>query len=150
MLELEYRVENAGWALASIRYEERTVEMTVSYLHDTLRDLAESTLHIIKGGYAARIVFIDEPGEHQIRIKRVNDEELEFSVLWFDDWESWGMYPSDKYQIMLEGICTVSRLKHQVTKILCNIYEKIGEEKYLELWGEHEFPTDLYKELDAA
>ena len=55
---------------------------------------------------------------------------------------------SDK--LIIEGICSIHRLKHQVTNILWNIFKNIGEKKYLELWVEHKFPTKLYKELNNA
>jgi hypothetical protein len=150
VLEIEYEVQEAGWALAKVRNDNAEVEMTTSYLHDSLKELAEVALYFVKGGNAAKVVFMDEPGEHQIWLERINDKELKYTVVWYDDWESWEMYPSDKYKTLLKGICTDKRLKHQVTNILWGIYENLGEDKYLELWGEHKFPTELYQELNAA
>ena len=150
MLEIGYEVQKAGWALAKAKDDNVVVEMTTSYLHDTLKELAEVALYFAKGGKTAKVVFMDEPGEHQIWLERINDKDLKYTIVWYDDWESWGMHPSDEYKVLLEGICTDSRLKHQVTNILWNISENIGEEKYLELWGEHKFPTEIYKELNAA
>jgi hypothetical protein len=150
VLEIDYRVERAGWALAKISDGEETIEMAASYLHDTLKELAESTLQIINGTKNARVVFMDEPGEYQFKLERSSNEDIKFCVYWFDDWESWGMHPSDKFKEVLSGICTIKRLKQQVTNVLWNIQKNMGEEKYKELWCKHEFPSELYKKLNAA
>ena len=150
MFELDYIVEKAGWAVAKASYEGVDIEMSVSYLHDSLKELAETTLQMVNGGNSAKVVFMDEPGEHQIIFKKQNAEEIQFTIRWYDGYESEGTYPSEKYKTILEGTCTLSRLKHQVTNILWNILESLGEDRYLELWGEHEFPKDLYKKLNTA
>lgn len=150
MLKLEYEVQEHGWALAKISNEYKSVLATVSYLHDTLAELTESTLCLVRGSTEAKVVFMDEPGEYQLKLKKIDALKIEYKVLWFDDWESWGMHPSDKFEEVLSGICTVKRLKQQVTTVLWKIYKDLGEEKYKQLWCEHDFPTELYQKLNAA
>lgn len=150
MLELEYELNEAGWARARVRDDDVAIEMAVSYLHDSLKDLAEAALSLANGGKTGRAVFMDEPGEHQIWLERIDDENLKYTVVWYADWESWGMHPSDTYRLLCEGSCTVSHFRQQVADLLWKIYMDVGEEKYEELWGAHKFPSELFEELMDA
>jgi hypothetical protein len=147
---IKYELEDAGWAQASIDFQGDSVQMTASYLHDTLRELAEAAISIVNGAKTARVVFMDEPGEHQLLLCRLSDDKIEFEVRWFDDWESWGMLPADKYDVRLQGSTTIRRFRHEVLNVLWKIFEEYGAENYKEKWIEHEFPLNKYEELKEA
>jgi len=150
MISIRYTVQGAGWAVATISNGHETVEAEVSYLHDTLHELSDSTLQLINGSSEARVVFMDEPGEYQLRLNKVSQCEILYSVLWFDDWESWAKHPSDSFRDVLNGTCTIDSLQHQVATVLREILETLGDRRYEELWCEHEFPIELYYKLVAA
>ncbi|MCP3923769.1 MAG: hypothetical protein GY714_14400 [Desulfobacterales bacterium] len=75
------------------------------------------------------------------------EENLVFEIRWFEDWASWNMYPADKYKVILSGITTLNRVTGEIITALKNIYETHGLEKYKELWVEHEFPINEFKQL---
>jgi hypothetical protein len=150
VFSLEYKIEGGGWAYARITNHSKSISLRTSYLNDTLKELAEAALCLAGQGTSAKVVFMDEPGEHQVFFEKDHNHEINYAVRWFDDWESRGMHPSDQFETLLKGTCSISRMKHQVTNVLWDLYTNLGEVKYLELWGEHPFPTELYKQLEKA
>lgn len=46
MLSLNYILKNAGWAVLEISNEEETLSIDISYLHDSLKNLAESAIDL--------------------------------------------------------------------------------------------------------
>ncbi|MBE9102674.1 hypothetical protein [Vacuolonema iberomarrocanum] len=145
---LQYELHGAGWATASVE-QVHTVAMTVSYLHDSLRQLAESAIALERHAKQSKVIFMSEPGEHQLCLTRGGVNELDYQIRWYDDWESWGMHPTDQYQVVLSGKVSVMRYREQVAKVLHNIYDGIGTDRYKELWVEHDFPTNEYRTLNT-
>ena len=148
-LSIEYIVDKAGWAQAIISNGEGEVNITVSYLNNSLLELAQMALCLKNGGKEARVIFMDEPGEHQFQVI-TNGEEANYEVLWYSDWESWGLRKKKEFHSVLKGVTTVQRIVHQITQVLWRIHENIGPEKYKELWVEHEFPVQEFKVLSNA
>lgn len=147
---LNYKLEDAGWAIASVAFEGNTVDMRVSYLHDTLRELAEAAISLVNGAVDARVLLIDEPGEHQLYLERAANDDLRFEIRWYEDWASWGMHSSKKYELRLKGTTSVRRFRHEVLNVLWNLNQDYGPAKYKEMWLKHEFPTVLYAQLEKS
>lgn len=148
-LNIEYRVEDHGWAIVTFSYGDEKVEYAVSYLHDSLKDLALLARDVKKGKESSRAVFMDEPGEIQFKVSS-KDNNLSFQVLAYKDWQSWGMDNEENGELLMNGYTSPNRIIHQVNSILRKIHEEIGPEKYKQLWVEHEFPIELYRELADA
>jgi putative exporter of polyketide antibiotics len=70
-LSISYIVEDAGWAQITISDGEGEIVNDVSYLHDSLRDLAELAIEMRSGAKTAKAIFMDEPGELQLVVSRV-------------------------------------------------------------------------------
>jgi hypothetical protein len=141
-----YQLEGAGWAVARIQDGTKFIDATVSYLHDSLRELAEAAIALARGAEHARVVFMDEPGETQLIISR-SGQELSFEARWFDDWNSWGMHPAEKFQVVLSGRTTVARFVGEVRKAIEALLEEHGIEGYKAKWIEAEFPKELLADL---
>ena len=90
-MRFNYKVFDAGWAMMKITCGKDYVELTASYLHDSLRDLASAVLALIDGAREATAIFMDESGEHHVNFRRVGDEDIDIEVLWYSDWKSWGL-----------------------------------------------------------
>lgn len=142
---IAYEVKNHGWAEVSISFEEISVVRVVSYLHDSLLDLARMALNLLDGSANATAVFMDEPGELQLHVD-CKSEVAHFVVRGYRDWASWGMWNTDDFEILLEGTCSRSRIVRQIMDLLWKIYEEIGPEEYRDRWG-HEFPIDDFESL---
>ncbi|MBI1324164.1 hypothetical protein GC170_13400 [bacterium] len=142
---IDYEVKHHGWAEVSISFEGKSVVREVSYLHDSLLDLARMARNLREGLSNATAVFMDEPGELQLHID-CKSEVANFVVRGYPDWASWGMWNADDFEILLEGSCSRLRIVRQITNSLWRIYEVIGPEEYRQSWG-HEFPTDDFDSL---
>ncbi|APB34772.1 hypothetical protein GlitD10_2436 [Gloeomargarita lithophora Alchichica-D10] len=121
--------------------------MTVSYLHDSLEQLAEAILQLESGQAEAAVIFMSEPGEHHFVLRQVGGNDVAVEVRWFDDWASWDIYPSDQYLVAAAGTAPFSVVKEQVIMALERILAQHGVQGYKELWVEHEFPVALYERL---
>ena len=49
-MQLDYELHDAGWAEVRITEDNQTVRVTVSYLHDSLRELVSAVLQLHAGG----------------------------------------------------------------------------------------------------
>lgn len=66
MFRCSYILDGTGWATVSVSENDRQVDMTASYLHDSLRELSQAALDLCDGNSAVTVVFMDEPGEHHL------------------------------------------------------------------------------------
>lgn len=145
MISIEYTVLDAGWAIIEISNGDKNVKICASYLHDSLKDLAESAIEI-QYKKAKYIVFMDEPGEHQLLLK-LNNNEIEFTLIWYEQWASSHLTGPEKCIEILKGKTTLTKYINEVRRNLLKIYNTLGEKGYLEKWCKHEFPLDEYLKL---
>jgi len=146
MLEIEYIVEDAGWADCRINNGETVTECNVSYLHDTLLELAQSAIKI-QNRKNVSVVFMSEPGEHQLILNRINETDIDFELRWYSDWASLGMYDENDFEIMQSGKTTVAKYVNQIRNLMLKIMDEIGAELYNEKWVSHEFPIAEFNQL---
>ena len=99
-MRLSYDLEDAGWATVTVECGEQKVQMTASYLHDSLRELVSAARALVSNVTESTVVFMDEPGEHQMVLRRISDEEVDLEILWYDDWQSWKCMMMDQV-----GVC---------------------------------------------
>ena len=122
--------------------------MAISYLHDTLKDLSSAVLTILRGAAEVKVIFMDEPGEHLLRIRRVDEPIVSLEVWWFNGWQSWGMATSEPI-LRLSCVTRLAHLRGQVLSALESIWQNHGAAGYLEKWCEHEFPIEEFRQLQA-
>ena len=142
---IKYELSGSGWADAQIGEEGSLIDVTVSYLHDSLKELAEAAIKLKSGALSSTVVFMDEPGEHQLVIERVDDQKIDCELRWYDHWASWNMCPKDQYRVIYKANSDLHSFVMQVQDILEEIYLTIGIDEYKRQWVEHEFPM---KELE--
>ena len=85
-----YALSGAGWATFSFRVDAEPMAFAVSYLHDSLGDLARMGVDLVKGTQSTTAVFMDEPGEVQLVVTG-DKGDLSFELRSYADWASWGM-----------------------------------------------------------
>ncbi|MEO0423151.1 MAG: hypothetical protein AAF184_12490 [Pseudomonadota bacterium] len=141
-LTIDYVLDGTGWATAVWDHGTR-VEMTASYLHDSLDELAESVL-VLRRSSEMKVSFFDEPGEHQVVLHR-EGEVLSYSIRWFHDWVEWGLCSPDRFRVVAEGTVLFARYSQQVSSVLYRLLREHGEDGYRSKWVEHPFPIDKYK-----
>ena len=74
LFTFSYLLKSAGWADASLRASGCSVDMGVSYLTDSLRDLLGAVNSILGGASASTASWWNEPGELTWRFERVGGE----------------------------------------------------------------------------
>ncbi len=147
---LEYTLHNAGWAEARIGSGQAYVNMTVSDLHDSLRELAKAVLQLQGGANEALVIFMDEPGEHHLIFEMIPDNHVRVEVRWYDDWASWGITPGHQYEVVFEATTLVKEVVGQVLGILESLLREHGEVGYKQKWLGHDFPTSEYEQLKVG
>ena len=148
-MKFDYILHEGGWATANISCGDLTAEMAVSYLHDTLDDLSDAVLAIMDGAREAAAIFMDEPGEHRLVIRRVSETDVALELRWYKDWASWGL-GSCEYEIVLCCSTRIVHLRGQVLSALKALLDEHGAAGYKERWVEHDFPFERLRQLQAA
>lgn len=146
MISIKYELENAGWATVTIGNGTSQERFGVSYLHDSLKELAVSAIKI-KDKTDQSVIFMEEPGEIQLLLKRSEETKLNFELRWYKDWASWNMISENDYEVIMTGETTIPTYTNQVRSVLMKIYNEIGPKLYKDKWIEHEFPITEYEEL---
>ena len=141
-------LEESGWATVTVECGTERVEMAASYLHYTLRNLA-SAVRDLSTTESQSVVFMDEPGEHHLLLRRVGDSIVELEVLWFEDWKSWNLAAGPPMR-KLAGSAPLPEVRNQVISELSRLLKENGEEGYRKKWIEHDFPIEELRALEAA
>jgi hypothetical protein len=149
-LRVEYEVGEAGWATCRVAFDEQGVAMTASYLHDSLDQLCDVVASVAAGARTGTVVFMDEPGEHQMILERVGDADVAVQVVWHDDWASWGSGPPSGGRLVLQGTTTIAHLRGQTYAAARHILESLGRQEYRRRWTEHDFPDAAFIRLKNA
>ena len=150
---LTYELHEHGWATATLSDNDVSIDMTASYLHDSLRELANAAYQVSRGTTERIVVFMDEPGEHQLTIARLDDDNCTYAVDWYDDWHSWGIktvgsgYPTR----VAEGVVSARRFVQQVHTVMWTLFHTHGTDGYKLRWGERDFPVDeMWRLVDPS
>ena len=144
-----YEVGKAGWATLKFSTPEEDLVCAVSYLHDSLGDLAAMALALAKGAHRAAAVFMDEPGEVHLSMEGDRDT-LSYELRQYADWASWGITAMDDYEVLARGQVAREDVVRSVYRVLDCIYCGMGVEEYRKRWLEHEFPLRDYQSLGSA
>ena len=146
MLHLNYLLQNAGWAILEISNGDKLVKLNVSYLHDSLKSLADSA-YDLKNKTEKKVIFMDEPGEHWLILRKKENNEIEYQLRWYKEWASFNFINEDKFETILTGSTTLAKFTNQVIRNLKEIYEEFGLKEYKEKWKNNEFPFTEYQKL---
>lgn len=146
MIQIEYKINGAGWAIGKIGNGQKLAEFSVSYLRDSLKELAESAIEIRAKEHKS-VVFMDEPGEHVLILNRKENNLIHYELRWYQDWWSWNLIDESNYQLILEGQTTVPKYVNQVRNVLNRIMSELGPKEYRKQWMEHDFPLAEFEKL---
>lgn len=146
---IAYQLHNAGWAELSFRAEPQTLSFAVSYLHDSLGDLASMGLALQKNATRAEAVFMGEPGE-MILVVTGTKESLQYEMREYRDWSSWGIVAVDDHEVVARGEIGRAELVRNIHAVLQHLHIEVGPKRYRELWVEHDFPLKDYESLSIA
>lgn len=140
----------AGWAECRIYTTERSLRMGVSYLRDSLRELAAAALALHAGADRATVIFMAEPGEHQLLLRQSEDNSLIAEIRRYRDWASWGFTSPRDYETVLKATTSVDAFLEQVKESIEYLHWRYGVAEYKARWIEHDFPREELQRLRAA
>jgi hypothetical protein len=148
-ITLNYLLGHSGWADFVISNGTAVAEGPVSYLHDSLLDLANAAVALLSDSPQPQLVlFMGEPGEHRLLLTPLNASLLNVEVRSYDDDCVNGELQSDAdYEVMLQADCTPTEFGVEVERNLKKIWLENGPLGYEEKWLEHKFPTKAYETL---
>ena len=146
-MKFTYQLDGAGWATATIADDGRHRDMTVSYLSDSLYDMAQAAICLLEGADSVRFSFDDEPGEHRCIVTRSSDTDAQIRVLWFD--ELWSNLPDERGSEVFTSVCTIARFSGEVLSCLQRLLADHGVDGYKKLWVGHDFPSEKFERLRA-
>ena len=148
-LTVNYNLGNHGWAELHMCLGRDRVSMAVSYLHDTLAELITAANLMLKGAPDAKVIAMDEPGEHLVHLQSNDALHLSIEVRWFKDWASWNIITEKEFEVVFLCRETILNFSTEVFNNATRILEKHGVEGYKEKWIENDFPIDEYKRLKS-
>jgi len=146
MIQIEYKIDGAGWADGKIGNGKKQVKFAISYLHDSLKELAESAIEIREKDFKS-VVFMDEPGEHVLILNRKAENLIDYELRWYKDWWSWNLIDESNFELVFIGQTTIPKYVNQVKNVLNGIFTELGPEGYRKKWVEHDFPTAEFEKL---
>lgn len=141
MFKFEFTLDRAGWAEARIITDSGTWSNAVSYAIDSPRELAEAVLSLLNRAKSAKVAFINEPGEHQLRLERRKGEQLRAVVTWHDD-----VFSKSTGEIVLEAETNMAQIHREVLRMLAALLRDMEANEYKRRWG-HPFPHDAFEKL---
>ncbi len=140
-MKVEYELKGAGWALATIVTKTEEISVTVSYICDSLAELANAAFGLGTGANKAVVVFMDEPGEHQLILEKTDAETAQATLCWYDD----SRKPVQE-ETLLETTVKIKRFQHDVLFLMDNLLREHGLAGYKEKWHK-DFPVWSYERL---
>jgi hypothetical protein len=148
-MRLHYDLRDAGWATVTVECgDQRGRDDCVVPARFAPRPSFRGS-RVGEGWNRSDGCLMDEPGEHQLALRRINDKDVELEIMWYDDWRSWKMHDGPGRR-RLSGKTTVAHVRGQMLSELRRLLHENGEAGYLERWGEHPFPIAEMLDLEEA
>jgi hypothetical protein len=147
-IEFDYIIENGGGAVAKLSARNFQKEFDASFLHNSLASIIYAAIGLLTDKTRITIPFFSEPGEHQIVIEKIDDDNIEQELRWYDDYASWNMIDPNKYKSLYKGKTTLKSFIINAYNSAKRIINENGMEGYAEKWR-RAFPIDDFKRLES-
>jgi hypothetical protein len=146
-MQVRLNLEGHGWLTLSLAHGEQEVELVASYLRDTPRELLEALARLLRGGSEERIVFLQEPGEWLLRLRKLPGGLLRIEV--YGPSED-GPIPEPLGEPVFRQTEPVERFAARVLGEFSRLLREGGEDEYARRWGLAPFPRRAYEALTSA
>ncbi|HEX8209401.1 MAG TPA: hypothetical protein VF584_04360 [Longimicrobium sp.] len=142
-MHLRYDLHEHGWATVTLRKGSTNVSFPASYISDPLRDLALQTLALLRSEPVERVVFMEEPGQHDLRLERIGPEDVDVSVEWHEDHDR---RACGRGKVVFRARTSVRRFAEQVSAELERLWSEHGADGYRARWMS-DFPEREHRNL---
>jgi hypothetical protein len=144
-VNVSYKLTGSGWAECVLNVDGQLITMTASYLSHALENILQATIEIVKGNPEARASFDEEPGEYRWLFKRINEQQVNVKILWFD--ELWNNEPDENGQLNFEANCRLRTFAGAILSASQQVLLENGLAGYKNKWHEHDFPVSAQNDL---
>ncbi len=148
-LRINYNLADHGWADVHMNHGHQSVDMTVSYLHDTLAEFITAANLLLKGAPDAKVIAMDEPGEHLVHLTSPDRASLVIEIRWFKDRASWDLVTEKEFEVVFKCDDTILNFSTGIFNNAKRILDKHGMQGYKEKWIKHDFPMGEYNRLKS-
>jgi hypothetical protein len=145
----DYRLEGAGWATVTLRLrpDAEALALRVSYLHDSLRELASAILALDSDSRELAVCFVEEPGVHRLHMRRPDAEQLELEVRYLERIP--GLRSTGEPMVVVDrGTLRWRTFRGCVVSVLQRLWREHGAEGYAVLWRTAPFPVAELRALE--
>jgi hypothetical protein len=104
---------------------------------------------LLKGAPDAKVIAMDEPGEHLIYLQSLDAKTVVIEIRWFKDRASRNMITEKEFEVVFKCHDTILNFSTEIFNTANGILDKHGMEGYKEKWIEHDFPIDKYNRLKS-
>ena len=146
----DYELRRAGWATATFCLGAAPVAVAVSYLHDSLRDMARALLGLDASPDEVAGFFVDEPGTVVLVMRRPDDHALDLELFRFQDWISqWPPRREERPESLGSARHRWRTFRGGVMPVLQRLLRVHRTAGYLKLWAAHPFPIEELRVLES-
>ena len=135
-----------GWTGLRFSRGNERVEIQFSHVTDAPRQLLEALAALLRGAAEAEVVFLQEPGEVVLALKRLPGDLLHLKVFRGEDWGR--ADPSGPEPVFREKV-PLPRFASQVLTEFDRVLREHGEAGYRQALRLYDFPTAAYNEVRA-
>ncbi len=144
-LSITYGLTGTGWAECKISDDQNACAITASYLSDALFNLILAANAVIRRFPCVIFSFDEEPGEYRWVIFSPRLNEIDISILSFD--ELWGDKPNADGKLLFRTVCLPEAFANAVHAAAGTLLATHGEAGYFQKWSEHPFPKNQFEDL---
>lgn len=147
-IEFDYKLIGRGLALGKLNARDFSVEFYASQIYDSLNYIVNGIINLLTDRDRIVIPFFNEPGEHQLIIKIIDNLKVEIELRWFED-DVTAFFPFDStsgYETIFKGETTIKSFILNAFDSITRILDENGIEGYKDKWG-RDFPIEDYNQL---
>ena len=143
-MQTQFLLHRSGWAdLILVNGPER-VEIPISYLTDSPRELLAALRAVLRHGGESSVVFVDELGETILVLRALPGDLVQLKVYrGNDEGEAAGTAPVFRHKLPLSKFAT------QVVQEFARLLRDHGEAGYRARWTLYDFPRQEFDDVRA-
>lgn len=151
MFKLQYKLDDHGWAEVRIQLGKYVAEATVSFLEDTLGDLASETQFVLNAEVAAtmglcrrkEVLFEEERSRFKLTIKQPGAGLVRLKLAR----ETGTGQEASRWYTKAEVDVPLKDFAREIERVLADIYLTHGLKGYKARWVAHDFPFHVWLAL---
>jgi hypothetical protein len=147
-IRINYDLSGHGWANIQISSGPQKVDMSASFLHDTLAELIGAANLLLKGAPEVKVMIMQEPGAYLVYLQAMNKGHMAIGIRHFKGKADWGSVSSNEH-VVFNGQDMILNVSTQILQNASRLLSTYGMDGYKARWVNYEFPIMAYNRLKA-